>query len=71
MKLIEDLERAMSHVERLKALLPICARCKKIRDDKGVWQQLEAYFRNHSEVEFSHSLCPECSQQSHSELEAM
>jgi PAS domain S-box-containing protein len=71
MKLIEDLERAMSQVEQLKALLPICARCKKIRDDKGVWQQLEAYFRVHSKVEFSHSLCPECCQQSHSELEAI
>ena len=71
MKLIEDLERAMSQVEQLKGLLPICARCKKIRDDKGKWKQLEAYFRDHSKVEFSHSLCPECSQQEHSELEAV
>jgi hypothetical protein len=47
-------------VRTLRGILPICASCKKIRDDKGYWNQLESYIRDHSEAEFSHSLCPEC-----------
>ncbi|NTV42810.1 MAG: sensor with HAMP domain protein, partial [Syntrophobacteraceae bacterium] len=41
-------------------LLPICAACKRIRDDNGYWQQIEAYIRDHSQAEFSHAICPEC-----------
>lgn len=44
----------------LRGILPICASCKKIRDDKGYWAQIETYVRQHSEAEFSHSLCPDC-----------
>jgi hypothetical protein len=40
--------------------LPICASCKQIRDDKGYWNQIESYLRSHAEVEFSHSICPDC-----------
>jgi PAS domain-containing protein len=57
---ILDLKRALAQVKKLSGLLPICASCKKIRDDKGYWQQIEAYIRDHSEAEFSHGICPEC-----------
>ena len=56
----KKLEEALAKVKKLSGLLPICASCKKIRDDKGYWKQIEAYIRDHSEVEFSHGICPEC-----------
>ena len=59
-QLIEELKAALSQVKRLSGLLPICAACKKVRDDMGYWNQIEIYIRDHSEAEFSHSLCPEC-----------
>ncbi|MDA8085388.1 MAG: response regulator [Nitrospiraceae bacterium] len=59
-QLIADLQEALANVRRLTGLLPICMHCKKIRDDKGYWNQLEAYISEHSEVAFSHGLCPEC-----------
>jgi hypothetical protein len=46
--------------KRLKGILPICARCKKIRDDKGYWEEVATYIRDHSEAEFSHGICPDC-----------
>ncbi len=55
-----EMRDAMSRLKVLSGLLPICASCKKIRDDKGYWNQIEAYIRDHSEAEFSHSICPEC-----------
>lgn len=54
------LKDALGKVKTLSGLLPICASCKKIRDDKGYWNQIESYIRKHSEVDFSHSVCPEC-----------
>ena len=59
--LIDHLKRSLGKVRKLSGLLPICASCKKIRDDKGYWNQIEAYIRDHSEAEFSHGICPECS----------
>ncbi len=56
------LEKALGEVEVLSGLLPICASCKKIRDDKGYWKQLETYFENHSEILFSHGICPDCAE---------
>lgn len=56
----EKLEIAILEVKHLSGLLPICASCKKIRDDKGYWNQIETYIKNHSEAEFSHGMCPEC-----------
>ena len=56
-----DLTIALERVKTLNGLLPICASCKKIRDDKGYWNQIESYLKKHSEAEFSHSMCPECS----------
>jgi len=60
-KLITELESALSQIRQLSGLLPICSYCKKIRDDKGYWNQLEVYIRDHSETEFTHGICPECS----------
>jgi response regulator RpfG family c-di-GMP phosphodiesterase len=57
-KLICELRQALSEVKTLSGLLPICASCKKIRDDKGYWNQIEVYIRDHSQAEFSHGLCP-------------
>jgi hypothetical protein len=57
---IEALQTEMTGVKILKGLLPICAGCKNIRDDKGYWNQLEVYIRDHSEAEFTHGLCPDC-----------
>ncbi len=56
----DKLQDALDKVKTLSGLLPICSNCKKIRDDKGYWNQIEAYIRDHSEVDFSHSICPEC-----------
>ena len=61
-KLIAELRDAFAKVRLLGGLLPICASCKKIRDDKGYWKQIEEYIRAHSEAEFSHGICPDCMQ---------
>jgi PAS domain S-box-containing protein len=58
--LITRLQEALSQVKLLSGFLPICVSCKQIRDDKGYWNQIESYIREHSEAEFSHSICPEC-----------
>jgi PAS domain S-box-containing protein len=58
--LILQLQEVLDEVKILSGLLPICASCKKIRDDEGYWQQVEVYVREHSEAEFTHSICPEC-----------
>jgi len=67
-KLIKDLTEALAKVKTLSGLLPICASCKKIRDDKGYWKQIEEYIRDHSEAEFSHSICPECAKKLYPEF---
>lgn len=59
-KLIKKLQEALEDVKTLSGLLPICAKCKKIRDDKGYWNSLEVFFEKHSDVSFSHSMCSEC-----------
>ncbi len=59
-KLIHALRDALANIKRLHGMLPICASCKKIRDDKGYWNQLEAYIEEHSEAEFTHGICPDC-----------
>lgn len=57
---VKELEDALSKVRQLQGLLPICCYCKKIRDDKNYWQQVEEYVSLHTEVRFTHSICPEC-----------
>jgi len=59
-RLIRELQEALAKVKSLSGLLPICASCKKIRDDVGKWQSLEVYIRNHTEADFSHGICPDC-----------
>lgn len=60
LKLIEELTDALSSIKTLKGLLPICASCKKIRDDHGYWQKVELYISEHTGAEFTHGICPEC-----------
>jgi hypothetical protein len=59
-QLINQLQEAMSQIKTLRGFLPICAYCKKIRDDEGYWQQIEKYIKDHSDAEFSHGICPDC-----------
>jgi PAS domain S-box-containing protein len=61
-RLILELREAISKIKTLSGLLPICASCKKIRNDKGYWEQMEIYIRDHSEADFSHGICPECAE---------
>jgi PAS domain S-box-containing protein len=58
--LIEELRHAADRVKTLSGLIPICAHCKSMRDDKGYWQQVDAFVRDHSDAELSHGICPEC-----------
>ncbi|HET9220891.1 MAG TPA: response regulator [Roseiflexaceae bacterium] len=63
-----ELEVALSQVKRLSGLLPICASCKKIRDDQGYWQDVAVYIQDHSEAELSHGLCADCAKRLYPEL---
>lgn len=65
----DELQESLISIKTLEGLLPICADCKKIRDDDGYWQQLEAYIGKHSSATFSHSICPDCLQKLKSEFE--
>lgn len=62
-RLIDELQEALAEVKTLSGMLPICASCKKIRDDGGYWNQLEAYISDRSEAEFSHGICPDCAKE--------
>ncbi len=59
-RLVNELREALAEVKTLSGFLPICASCKNIRDDSGYWQQIESYLSEHSEVEFTHGICPDC-----------
>jgi len=63
-----ELEEALTKVKLLSGFLPICAACKKIRDDQGYWNQIESYIQNHSEALFSHSICPDCAKELYPEV---
>jgi PAS domain S-box-containing protein len=67
-KMIQELKDTLAQVRSLSGLLPICAHCKKIRDEKGDWHPLEIYISGHSQAEFSHSICPNCAQDLYSEF---
>ncbi|MDH4332573.1 MAG: hypothetical protein OEV89_08340 [Desulfobulbaceae bacterium] len=69
-QLIARLQKAMQEVKVLSGFLPICASCKKIRDDTGYWRQIEEYISKHSEALFSHGICPDCSQKLYPEYHA-
>lgn len=59
-QVILELQTALGEIKRLSGLLPICSSCKKIRDDRGYWSQIETYISEHSEAQFSHGICPDC-----------
>jgi PAS domain S-box-containing protein len=62
-RLLAELQEALANIKTLSGLLPICASCKKIRDDGGYWSQIESYISAHSEAQFSHGICPDCARQ--------
>jgi sigma-B regulation protein RsbU (phosphoserine phosphatase) len=64
---VEELRQALDQIKTLRGIVPICANCKKIRDDRGYWNQVEVYVRDHTEAEFTHALCPECMKKMESE----
>ena len=68
-KLIAELQKALANVKKLSGLLPICSSCKKIRDDRGYWNQIESYISDHSEADFSHSICRDCAKILYPELD--
>jgi DNA-binding response OmpR family regulator len=57
---VNELERALSEIHQLRRLLPICSYCRRVRDDQNYWQQIDEYFMKHSELRFSHGVCPQC-----------
>lgn len=67
-KLNHDLQKALDEIKTLKGLVPICANCKKIRDDDGFWQEVEHYVAAHTEAEFSHGICPTCMKKLYPEI---
>ncbi|MBN1398436.1 MAG: PAS domain S-box protein [Bacteroidetes bacterium] len=66
--LIEELQNALNNVKTLQGLIPICANCKKIRDDQGYWNQVEGYLMEHTDAKFSHGLCPDCGKELYGDL---
>ncbi|HTY26026.1 MAG TPA: PAS domain-containing protein [Desulfomonilaceae bacterium] len=67
-ELVNELQDALKKVKTLSGLLPICASCKKIRDDRGYWTQVEVYVRDHTEADFTHSICPDCAKRLYPDL---
>lgn len=67
-RLVAELQQALANVKTLSGMLPICARCKKIRDDRGYWNQIESYISKHSDTVFSHGLCPDCASDLYPEI---
>lgn len=65
----DEREKSWLEVKTLRGFLPICAACKNIRDDKGYWNRIESYIKEHSEVEFTHGLCPDCAKRLYPELD--
>lgn len=68
-QLIEELQEALEKIKVLSGLLPICSYCKKIRDDKGYWNQVESFIETHSDALFSHSICPDCAKTYYPDLD--
>jgi hypothetical protein len=65
---ISRLQEALNDIKTLKGFLPICANCKKIRDDQGYWNQVEKYISDHSEAKFTHGICPKCAKKLYPDL---
>ena len=67
-RLIDELQRALAMIKTLRGMLPICAACKKIRNDSGYWEEVELYVKKHSDAEFTHGICPDCEQRLYGDL---
>lgn len=67
-QLIAELQKTLEEIKTLQGIIPICAHCKQIRDDKGLWNQLEEYIHKHSDAEFSHGICPDCAKKHYPEF---
>lgn len=67
-ELILQLQESLAQIKQLKGLIPICAHCKKVRDDEGYWKSVEVYIEHHSEAQFSHGICTDCIQKLYPEL---
>lgn len=67
-KLMAELQETLKHVKTLEGLLPICCYCKDIRDERGFWAPIEYYIKSHSEMEFSHGICPKCAEKHHPDI---
>ncbi|MEE8554009.1 MAG: response regulator, partial [Desulfobacterales bacterium] len=72
-KSLEDknaqLQKALDEIKTLRGILPLCSFCKKIRDDKGYWEQVDVYIHKHSQADISHSICPECAREHYPDLD--
>ena len=66
----QELEKALAEIQTLQGIIPICSICKKIRDDRGFWQQVESYISKHSQASFSHGICPKCEKNYYAALES-
>ncbi|MDD2734348.1 MAG: hypothetical protein PHF56_10445 [Desulfuromonadaceae bacterium] len=66
--LTNNLRQSLMEIKTMEAILPICCQCKKIRDEKGNWHQIESYIRDHTNSEFSHGYCPDCGQKAMEEI---
>ena len=68
-KTIDELQGALKEIKTLRGILPLCSFCKKIRDDKGYWEQVDVYIHKYSQADISHSICPECAKEHYPDLE--
>ena len=64
----KELQKASDQIKTLRGIVPICAKCKKIRDDQGYWEQVEVYIRDHTEAQFTHGICPACMEECYPEV---
>lgn len=69
-KILQELQIALENIKTLRGLLPICAYCKKIRNDQGYWEQVETYIKSHSLADFTHGICPDCMKKLENELKS-
>jgi len=67
---VTEVEAALAHVQRLQGLLPICSYCKKVRNEANYWEQVESYLGAHSDLDFTHSICPQCTEKMIKEIDA-
>jgi len=68
-KLIKELQEALKEINTLRGILPLCSFCKKVRDDKGFWEQVDVYIQKHSQADISHSVCPECGKKHYPDMD--